>query len=451
MTPVEERAPAGVEAPADGWADIDLDAAPASQPVRGEWFRQRWVRVSCAALAIVSLVVLTGSAPAGPEFGLTWAAPGPDYRIVDDLVYAWGRDDLVARRLDDGALVWRAAGVRASSLQEAGPGVLAVTAGPDTPTPEVLLLDARTGGELGRAAGYLKRSARGGEPAVFCRPGPTCGEVAGIDVRTGDEHWRVRIEPSETVLFARAGVFHGSGADSAVFGVVGQGGRLTLRAAATGAVVGRVTAPGSELALVGDQVLSIATSPRPSGQPGTATVTSLALDGTPRWTRTVRLQLPTEPNEAVRVTDCGVAICLDDGGGVTLLDPATGAVRAAFPGRIVAALNPDLYLVWFVGRPDEPQRKSYLLTPSRSHLEEISPETMVVAATGDRSIMATPGPDGAPVDVWLRAANGETRRLGALPAVAGCVISGPRLVCQFPDPGRTPRSAVEIGVWELPA
>jgi hypothetical protein len=157
------------------------------------------------------------------------------------------------------------------------------------------------------AVGPLYASTSG----VFHTEPPARTTVHALDMRTGRELWQTP--------FAGAVIAAGGRTDPAMIVVV-SGDRLSMVAAATGAVVRerRLTGPPPTdvtFGDAGDRLVLLRHSARQGGVVSAYSVDTLE----PRWRR-------TEP-VAGSPSFCAGMLCDDDGAGVVVLDPATGEPR----------------------------------------------------------------------------------------------------------------------------
>nr|WP_230416750.1 PQQ-binding-like beta-propeller repeat protein [Micromonospora tarapacensis] len=288
-------------------------------------------RLGAAVVALVALLTLAGAAPPARRIHATVAAAlGTDLFLTDDQIFAVspmpqvtdGSQELLAyprpvratvrpQRL---APLWRVPVQPANRIyrvQSVDDGGVLVSMGREsTRTSETVRLDARTGQERWRQPGI----------AIFDMPDRALlrtfndgvsNSLRMIELATARELWSMPLSAASVDYRQHDGVV-----DAVVVATVD--GEVEVVDPETGTIRHRLPAPDDDpagyqqAAVVGDLVLVIRNS---------NTIAAHTVDGLiRRW----QVSVPT----ATYVTPCGRLLCAGmAGGGLTVLDPGTGAVR----------------------------------------------------------------------------------------------------------------------------
>ena len=399
-------------------------------------FLRRWAP---ALVALLCLVAPTAAAPWPTQpTGTTIPAnldahllPVADLLLVADQTGP-GADPaprLVAHRLPSGRPLWRVPvpgpGTPFRAVRHGDLLVLGLV-GEQTEEQQVVGLSAADGGVRWRMDGLLRGLTPAGNLLVWrlAETGPPI--LLSIDAASGAVRWSRQLSV-ETVRESRRD------ARVSLLAVL-DGGRLELRDPDTGAVVRAAALPVAAtppevLALTDDLVVL-------SDGPGGVAAYEVATLRR-RWT------LSRGPADRVDVSDCGAALCLDDGSpGPRLLDPATGSTRWRADGwtLLESVGNWLLALSDVTGPIDELALLDALTGRPVRHLGRWQP--LSGARWGDGSIVRRRQRDGRVLFGRLDDRGEGVRVLAALRGAVGeCDMHGVFLVCRR-DGG--------AGVWELP-
>ena len=425
--------------------ELDRHWAPPTPDRRHRW-RPYVPMVVLAMVALFGLVAFVGSTPPPPSLGdPLWTAPGGPFVVVGDTVVVLGSNGTTAYDARTGAVRWYRPGI-ALSVAALGPDVVGEVAGKMGDL--VLRLDARTGATLGPLAGQVLFSGRFGSVVPLrssaCAADQRCGDVIGQDPVTGDVRWRVALPASALVLGA---------AGASAFVTLLRGGVVDLWSVQTGAKLREVALPDwpggdpvdaalvGTVELVGTAVVSLTHTTRADGTiVGQVRATDL-MSGH-QWSTQLPLTYAISADDQPRLTSCDRWLCLFDGDGTVLLDPATGAVTRRFVGVVIGTFGADL-LVRPIGRPDEPYRvlvvyrpETGTATPYAAGVEQI------VDRPGRPSLLVTTLVGTTRSDVAL--ANGAP--LGTIDAVDRCAASADILVCVHDAPSTN----ALLSAWLVP-
>ncbi|NGM11684.1 outer membrane protein assembly factor BamB family protein [Verrucosispora sioxanthis] len=289
-------------------------------------------RVAVVVVALVALLTLAGGAPpAGRIHAIVPATLGSDLFIAADQVFTVsptpgatdGSQELLAyprpdRPTDAPQLLtplWRVPVPPGNRVYRVHPvadaGVLVAMSRQETGTSQTLRLDAHTGEERWRVPGIAVLDTPGWALLrTFTDSEPTVLRV--IELADARELWSMSLSAASVDYRQR----DDGTLDSIVVATVD--GEVQVIDPMTGTVRHRLPPPADHASgyqqawVAGDLVTVVRNS---------SSITALSVDGlTQRWQVTV----PT----ATYVTDCGPLLCAGlAGGGLQVLDPATGAVR----------------------------------------------------------------------------------------------------------------------------
>jgi hypothetical protein len=433
-----------------GEARWDVDALPA----------RRWVRpwpVLVAALVVAAAVLaLGGAAPATWRLGPPlWTLPSnPAMVVIDGVLFTWEPDGaFVARDLATGTPRWRMEGVLIGNVGAVAPGVLAVgvggeqtDAGPATP-PTVRYMETTTGRELRTLPGWpllvptgdpdvvlTEQTVSCGQTLVSDGPEPglwSCTDLVAWSLRTGAQRWRLPYDSAADRFYSLVDP-RGS------FVVITHDGDLTLRDLTTGAVEGgrRIAGWRPSTEPYGYQPVELASGTMYTAyqaEPGGPVIVSaLALEpGGSEWTRSLPPHVYAEAQGALSVASCNRWLCLFDGGGTWLLDPATGEpVRGWTTQEGLGTVGFGL-----LSQTALPGTGATVTTLSEERTGRV-----VAAVHGDLQVLSDqPGPHGALValinhtwrahDIALVYPNGTVALIGVVEDIDACITSADLLIC----------------------
>jgi outer membrane protein assembly factor BamB len=311
-----------------------IDLGELTEPTHPPVTRRRagGSRLGVAVVALVALLTLAGAAPpAGRVHAIVPAALGSDLFLTADRIFTVtplpgvtdGSQELLAYPRPERATVaphrleplWRMPvppGHRVYRVQSvAGDGVLVAMGREATGSSQTWRLDARTGQERWRVPGIAMLDLP--ELALLrTYQDDAQNSLRAVELATAREVWSVPLSAASIDYWQRAdGVI-----DSIVIATVD--GAVEVLDPGTGRVRHRLAAPadgpaGYQQAWVVDDLVMVVRN--------SSTIAAHTVDGLARrWQVTV----PT----ATYVTSCGPMLCAGvASGGVTALDPATGAVR----------------------------------------------------------------------------------------------------------------------------
>ncbi|GIJ80842.1 PQQ-like domain-containing protein [Micromonospora phaseoli] len=295
-------------------------------------------RLSAAIVALVGLLTLAGAAPPARRVHATVpAALGSDLFLTQEHVFTVtplprvtdGSQELLAYPRPERATgtpqrlapLWRVPvpiGNRIYRVQSvADSGVLVSMARESAGTSETLHIDARTGEERWRTPGVVILDEPG-RALVRTFGDVTTDKLWSIDLATARDLWSIPLPVASVDYRQRDGLV-----DTIVLSALD--GEVVVIDPENGAIRHRLGVPDDnpagyqQAAVIGDLVVVIRNS---------NTVTAYTVEGlVRRWQATV----PT----ATYVTSCGPLLCTGlASGGMTALDPASGAVRWSKEGTV---------------------------------------------------------------------------------------------------------------------
>jgi hypothetical protein len=299
----------------------------------------RLSRVSAALLLVcLCLVTLGGLAPThdGPLWTQNWPAD-ITMSAGGTAVYVVERGSapmVTAMDARTGQRLWRLRIARTPfQVVDVGYGVDALLFHPtNEPSDDYgdssVLMDRGTGQVLGtypgvpqlRAGAILVMQQR----LTHCWPTDgACVDVTGVPVGASEPAWRLRLPAGGRLIDS----WNGSGQR---FLTAGADGSLTVRDVATGMPL--ANAPGTLTSGSGLRLAAVVDGLLIVGRPDADASELYAYDEAtlaPRWSeRIVRDAGDYSPEVGlVELAACGHLLCLRDGGGSTILEPASGAVR----------------------------------------------------------------------------------------------------------------------------
>ncbi|WBB57131.1 PQQ-binding-like beta-propeller repeat protein [Verrucosispora sp. WMMD573] len=403
-------------------------------------------RVAVVLVALVALLTLAGGAPPARRIhAVVPAALGSDLFIAADQIFTVspmpgvtdGSQELLAYPRPDRPTVapqrltplWRVPvplGNRVYRVQPvADAGLLVAMGRQDTGTSQTVRLDTYTGAERWRVPGIailempdraLLRTFSDSEPNV----------LRMIDLATADELWSITLSAASVDHWQR----EDGTLDSIVLATVD--GEVQLIDPMTGTVRHRLPPPADhsssyQQAYVAGDLVTVVRNSR--------TIAALTVDDlAERWQVTV----PT----ATYVTGCGPLLCAGlAGGGLQVLDPATGEVRWSSEEILDIVLVGDGNALAVARNTNE--IVTLALSTGATVTEhgswnmvaryEYAPQVLMVRAVAEEGlVLARLGPTGAPA-----------RRLDVLPGAGGdCQTRYDLVGCRLSNGG--------YGIWQLP-
>ncbi|MEV2242045.1 PQQ-binding-like beta-propeller repeat protein [Micromonospora sp. NPDC049891] len=403
-------------------------------------------RVAAVVMALVALLTLAGATPPARRIhAIVPAALGSDLFLTADQIFTVaplpgvtdGSQELLAYPRPDRATVtpqrlvpqWRTPVSPQNRVYRVQPvtdgGILVATARPDTGTSETARLDARTGQERWRVPGVaiMEMSDR----ALLRTYSDSAPNVLRmIDLATARELWSMPLSAASVDHWQR----DDGTLDSIVVATID--GEVQVVDPLTGTVRHRLPPPADHSSsyqqawVTGEMVTVVRNS---------STVVALTIDGlVERWQVTV----PT----ATYVTVCGPMLCAGlAGGGLQVLDPATGAVRwgseeildlALVDGRnalAVARNTNEIVTIALSSGALVAEHGSWNMVARY----EYAPQVLAVRPVAEVGlVLARLDPTGAPA-----------RRIDLLPDAGGdCQSRYDLVACRLLD-GR-------YGIWQLP-
>jgi hypothetical protein len=404
----------------------ELDVSPRPWP--------RWQRRAAGAVAVLA-ALLAGGAAAPVRSGLVSvnirATAADEYMVQDDALYVMrpsrgvtraGLRTITRYRLPDAtepeweARLYTQGPVRGASIVdgmllaivEEGPRIQTIAVRPDT------------GREVWRRTGWYYRTAPG-RGLFQDNSSSRTQQHFGVDLATGNVRWSRSFPANDQVLVDRDRLLHWTGY-----------GRVELYDAQTGALLATTHITfdpqmgpqvAGDLVLVGEQA---------NGRMVLAAYGRDRLDR--RWQADIDLR-----SEYVS-GPCGEAICTGiagGGGGLRLVDLATGRIRWTAPGWEYAFQAGPYLLAGGAG--DSPNTPLALLDPADGHVVRHLGDWSFTIPADDRPMLAVREKGARAVVARIDPIAADVRTLGVIDGVFQCQTGPLVVVCR--------RSNGSIGVW----
>jgi hypothetical protein len=442
--------PSGGEQVASGLIDLGELRVTEKEPRR--WHRPGQVRrrVLLAALAVLVLLGVAGSALVSPGLAVPlWTAPAKNFYWGSHGIYAV---DVAAKGLSSydpvsGRRRWHLDTPHFIEwIEDVGAGQLLVMTSDQVDNEDggnfsTMLVDEATGRTIATVGGAPWDIVPGG-PIILYQLIPDCSDnfcetLFRIDRGSGAVVWSQSLRHPEALA-----AMPGEGDGIAII----DGSSVEIRSADTMAVTGRLTLPpvsgNMGIALYHDRLVTAQRSP------DAFVVNNYPLAGAaPAWSvRIGQSGLPPDGSDWLNLSSCNRFLCLFAGDQTVILDRDTGAVRQSLPAGIAA--NPDDtdgVLVALTGVPNG-QYDSAILVLSGTDASVIRklPGSAIVPwfAADGRAMLSV---DGLYNTGFRRVdRRGQVADLGTVPGRnLACLARGDLLACTD--------SASGLRVWHLPA
>ncbi|BCB82474.1 hypothetical protein GCM10022251_70060 [Phytohabitans flavus] len=393
--------------------------------------RQR--RAVGAVLGIAALLGTVGAAAPvrSPLVSVTiQATAADDVLVANDALYLMrpsrgviraGLRTITRYRLADAttpeweAAIYTAGPVRAASLVD---GVLMAMAMAEGPGIETIAIRPDTGREVWRRSGWYHSTGLGHGLLQDQSPG-RWQRVFGVDLATGDVRWSLEYPVDDTVLVDRGRFVHWD-----------RSGMAELHDADTGSLLATAHLPfdaQSSAQIVGDLLLIPAAD-------GRRAVVAYGMDRLDR-----RWQADIDMRSEYVSGECGDALCVGavDGGGIRLVDAATGRTRWSAPGWGYAFRVGPRLLAYGPGQTTNPN--AALLDPADGRVVGDLGEWNASVPADDGRMLGIRESSTRALVARLDPVAADAEVLGLLADVFQCQPGPVAVVCR--------RAGGSIGVW----
>lgn len=423
-----------------------------------------------AALVVVA-VVAAGMVAADRGRPLVdvplWTVEGDAVAITADLVLlyrgprpvAGSGEPLTAISAVTGTQLWQVRTERPiTAVSPVGGGLLGLRAGDysgTVPDSVVYVVDPADGTLVSTIAGEDVAGTPGNNVVVFfqpptagaaaCRPEDPCGDLAGYDVRTGTEVWRLPYQPGVRPLWG--------GTQS--LGLLDERGNVAMHDLTTARVTaeraipgwnrgGDTTVPRRDWVALVDGVLLHA-------QPVAAAdirVTGIDISTGATWSTVV----PAMASDSPATSECGPLICVLGAGRTAIIEPATGRVLDVVPAWL-SDLGVGELLAWTEDDGIIPNARTRIYDPRRRAVINELPGAIVASLPVDatRALILIDASRDRPTDVYAIEPDGSLHIIITIPSVGYCATAADHLVCLYGGPNDVgPATPLAVSGWRVP-